>query len=102
MKKTIAVLLLCIGTQAQAAPFSAGDPSAGKKLFEQNHCNSCHITVVGGDGSAIFTRSERKVTHPQQLIKQIYLCSGSVGLKLTPQEEQHIGAYLNQNYYKFK
>ena len=102
MKKLIAMLLLCTTAHAQAAPFADGDPAAGKKLFEQNKCNRCHISMVGGDGSAIFTRPDRKVNNPQQLIKQMYTCASNLDLKLTPQDEQNLGAYLNQNYYKFK
>lgn len=102
MKKMIVVPLLCMAALAQAAPFAAGDPAAGRQLFEQNNCNSCHIKVVGGDGSAIFTRTERKATSAEKLAMLIYACSGSAGMELTPQDESNLGAYLNQNYYLFK
>ena len=102
MKKIIAVLLLFATAQVQAAPFADGDPAIGKKLFEQHKCNRCHVKIVDGDGSAIFTRPDRKVTNPQHLIKQMYRCSGNIGVTLTPQDEQNLGAYLNQQYYKFK
>lgn len=102
MKKMIAMLLLCATTHAQAAPFADGDPAIGKKLFEQHKCNRCHISMVGGDGSAIFTRPDRKASNPQLLIKQMNRCGSNIGLTLTPQDEQNLGAYLNQNYYKFK
>lgn len=102
MKKIIAVLLLCATSQIQAAPFADGDPAAGKKLFDQHNCNSCHIKMVGGDGNAVFTRPNHKVTSPQLLVKQMGMCSANIGVQLTPQEEKNIGAYLNQTYYKFK
>ena len=93
-------LLLC--STAQAIPFAEGDVKAGKKLFDQYKCNSCHIGKMGGDGSAIFTRPNHKVTSPEKMIAQIKVCSGNVGANLSPQEEQNLAAYLNQKYYKFK
>lgn len=104
MKKILALLLLllCATASVQAAPFADGDPAVGKKIFEQNKCNRCHVSMVGGDGSGIFTRPDRKVTSPQKLIQQIRVCTGNVGISLTPQDEQNLGAYLNQNYYNFK
>lgn len=98
----IVILTLLLCSTAQAAPFAEGDPQTGKKLFDQFQSNRCHIGRMGGDGSAIFTRAERSVTSPEKLIPQIKVCSGMVGASLTPQQEQHLAAYLNQQYYKFK
>lgn len=103
MHKIIAAsLLLCATVCAQAVPFPKGDEQAGKKLFDQNKCNRCHIQLMGGDGSAIFTRPNHKVTNPQQLVAQMHVCSGNVGITLSEQDEQNLGAYLNNNFYKFK
>lgn len=102
MKNSPLFLLLCFAASAQAAPFAEGDPQAGRKLFDQYNCNSCHKDKTGGDGSAIFTRPDRKVNSPQKMIEQMTMCSGALGKKLTKQEQQHLGAYLNQSYYKFK
>ena len=101
--KLIAALILSIAaTGALAAPFADGDAKRGKKLFDDNKCNSCHIGKVGGDGSAIFTRPTRIVHNPQQLVDRMHVCSGAVGMTLTKQDDADLGAYLNQNYYKFK
>ena len=35
------------------------------------------------------------------LVAQITRCSGNVGANLTPQDKQHLGAYLN-TFYKLK
>lgn len=86
---------------AQAAPFPSGDASAGKQFFEQNRCNRCHIEKMGGDGSAIFTRPNRIVNNPAQMIARMHYCAENLGVKLSPQDEQNVGAYLNKNYYKF-
>jgi cytochrome c2 len=97
--RTFLILALFVGV-AQAAPFESGNFEAGKKLFEQNHCNRCHIEMRGGDGSEIFTRPDHKVHSPSQLIKQINFCSSNAGVKLSTQDEQNMGAYLNKLYYK--
>lgn len=102
MKKLVAMFLLCSAAQAQAAPFADGDAAVGKKLFEQHKCNSCHSKKVGGDGSTIFTRRDRKVNSANDLIERMYACGGNIGVKFSHQDEQNIGAYLNQTYYKFK
>jgi hypothetical protein len=101
MKKIFPLILLLCST-AQAAPFPAGNVQAGKKLFDDNKCNSCHIGKIGGDGNGIFTRPNRMVHNPQEMVERMHVCSGAVGLTLTPQKEQDIGAYLNQTFYKFK
>jgi len=101
MKLLTMLILLGAATAASANPFPNGDEQAGKKIFDQYKCNSCHAALMGGDGNAIFTRADRKVHNATHLIEQIHLCSGNVGAKLTPQEEQHLGAYLNR-YYNLK
>ena len=103
MQKFLATLaLLSLSVSGVAAPFANGDPASGKKLFDQYKCNSCHIDMLGGDGSAIFTRPNRKVTKPADLSAQMKRCSGAVGANISAQEEEHLAAYLNQKYYKFK
>ena len=77
-------------------------PTTARKLFDQHECNSCHPGKVGGDGSAMFTRPDRIVHNAAELIPRIKFCSGAVGANLTAQEEQDLGAYLNQHYYNFK
>jgi cytochrome c553 len=100
MKRFCFLLLLTVGT-AQAAPFASGNAETGKKLFEQKQCSRCHIQMVGGDGSEVFTRPNRKVLKASQLVTQINFCSANAGIDLSAEEEQHLAAYLNQRYYKF-
>lgn len=94
------VILLLMSSVAQAAPFATGNFEAGKNLFDQSHCNRCHVQMVGGDGSEIFTRANHKVRSASQLLKQINVCGGNAGVNLSAQDEQNLGAYLNQRYYK--
>lgn len=101
MKYGFAALLGVFASTAFAAPFPNGDAQAGKKLFDQYQCASCHVSIVGGDGSAIFTRKDRKVKTVPQLIDQMHFCTANVGVNLSPQDEQHLGVYLNR-YYNLK
>jgi len=101
--KVIAMLILLgVSATAQAAPFAKGDIAAGEKSFEKHDCKSCHVRMLGGDGSAIFTRANRKVKTPSLLATQIQDCSTNLGLMLFEDEEENLGAYLNKKYYKFK
>jgi cytochrome c2 len=103
MNKLFAILImLIVAASAQATPFAKGDAEAGKKIFEQHKCNSCHASKLGGDGNAMFTRAERKVKTAASLATQITRCSVNLGLSLFPEDEENIGAYLNKNFYKFK
>jgi cytochrome c len=84
-----------------AAPFAAGDPKAGKALHDKV-CISCHVNMFGGDGSKIYTRADRKTKTAQQLAARISGCNANTGAGWFPEDEAHVAAYLNQQYYKFK
>ncbi len=101
MKLLAVIILLCAAATASANPFPDGNAQTGKAIFDKYKCNSCHAAMLGGDGSAIFTRANRKVHDTGGLIEQIVICSGNVGANLNAQEKQHLGAYLNR-YYNFK
>lgn len=101
MKKYFFLLLLA-ASAAQAAPFGKGNAENGKKLFARYECDSCHKGKVGGDGSAIFTRPDRRVTGSGNLIAQMERCSGAIGSTLSEQEKLDLAAHLNHTYYHFK
>lgn len=84
-----------------AAPPAKGDAKAGKVLHDKS-CVNCHVGLVGGDGSGIYTRADRKVRTPQQLAGRIAGCNANTGAGWFPEDEAHVAAYLNQQYYKFK
>jgi cytochrome c551/c552 len=98
MKLITTLILLSAATAATANPFPNGNAQTGQKLFEQYNCNRCHAKLMGGDGNAIFTRADRKVHNAAELLVQLVACSGNIGATLTPQEKQHLGAYLNRFY----
>jgi len=101
MKMIFIFALLSVATVVSANPFPEGNAQAGQKLFEKYDCNSCHNSMMGGDGNKIFTRVDRRRNSPEGLIEQISMCSGNVNAHFTPQETQDLAAYLNI-FYKFK
>lgn len=98
---TLILSLFLLGT-AQAEPFSKGNTEAGKKFFQQNQCNSCHDQIMNGDGNAIFTRFNRKVRSPEQLLAQLGRCTAGGHIAMSDKDEQDLAAYLNRAYYHFK
>lgn len=102
MKLFIALFgLLLASTPALANPFPKGDAKIGKPLHDKS-CLSCHVSMVGSDGSALYSRLERKVKNPQELQARIRNCNANVGANWFPEEENHVAAYLNNTYYHFK
>jgi cytochrome c553 len=90
-----------LSAAAHAAPFAKGDPKTGKTLHDKA-CVSCHASMFGGDGSKIYTRPDHKVKTAQQLAARISACNANTGAGWFPEDEAHVAAYLNQQYYKFK
>ncbi|MBI4756088.1 MAG: cytochrome c [Betaproteobacteria bacterium] len=86
---------------AQASPFDGADPKTGKGLHD-GPCVACHVRLVGGDGSKIYTRQPRLINSPQALLQRVSFCSTQAGAGWFPEDERHVAAYLNQQYYKFK
>jgi cytochrome c2 len=102
MRLLSAGVLVLFSSALSAEPFSDADPKAGEKLFKEHNCNGCHMRMLGGDGTQIFTRADRKVKSPSQLLSQLHVCNAQLGSGLFPEDEQNLAAYLNQRYYKFK
>jgi cytochrome c2 len=94
--------LLLVTGMAGAQPFAKGDAAAGKKLFDEAKCAACHAQRVGGDGSGMFKRADRRVKSADALTKQISFCVHQLGVTWFPEDEVHVAAYLNRQYYKFK
>ena len=86
---------------AAASAFAAGDPAEGAKLVAEHHCETCHHNKTLGDAKAIYLRKDRKVTSMEKLHARVALCNSELDLKLFPEDEEHIAAYLNATYYKF-
>ncbi|HMJ48978.1 MAG TPA: hypothetical protein VK440_00185 [Burkholderiales bacterium] len=99
--RSLMALLLFAALPAAADPFAEGDPKVGKNL-EEKSCRACHVSLFGGDGSKVYTRSNRIIKTPQQLLARIETCNANTNAGLFPEDETNIAAFLNREYYKFK
>ena len=97
----VAVFSVEIGAQPQPKPFAKGDPAVGKTMNDKD-CVGCHARRFDGDADKMYLRSDRKVQTPAQLVAQIAMCNTQLGTSYFPEEEEHVAAYLNLQYYKFK
>ena len=98
----VGLLALVVSAASLAA---ADDPAAietGKKLVADTKCEACHATKVGGDGSQIYLRKDRRVTTKSKLLPQVARCNNELNLSLFPDDEVAIAAYLNSKHYQFK
>jgi hypothetical protein len=101
MMKMMPLLMVSAAALAQQpAPFAHGDPKTGKSLADRD-CVACHVQRFG-NATSIYTRSDRRVGTPSQLLAQVQRCNVELGKGYFPDEEEHLAAYLNLTYYKFK
>ena len=101
--RPVAALLSTLAATLMAAPET---PDArhenARKLIADTKCEACHVSKVGGDGSAIYSRKDRRVTNRSKLLPQVARCNSDLSLGLFPDDEAAIAAYLNATHYKFK
>lgn len=77
------------------------DGSNGKKLHDAS-CVSCHKSMLGGDGSEMYTRDNRKVKTAKDTLKMVSMCNARTNGSWFPEDEADVAAFLNTAYYKFK
>jgi len=97
----LAVLSLAFSAQAQPAIFKDADIPLGEKLIAENRCVACHISKVGGDGSAMYKPLGR-INSTAFLRGMVEQCNTELNLGLFPEEVTSVAAVLNRDHYKFK
>jgi cytochrome c5 len=90
-----------VRAESQPKPFAAGDAATGKAMTDKD-CVACHARRFDGNAEKMYLRADRKVRTPEQLMAQVRTCNVQLGTKYFPEEEEHVAAYLNLQYYKFK
>ena len=78
-----------------------GDAKLGKPLHEQS-CIACHTKMYGGDGSKMYTRAGRQLSDRNELVQRVAGCNAQFNVGWFPEDEAHVAAYLNAQYYKFR
>jgi len=98
-KATLITLCLCV---LSAPPVMAEETGIthGKKLHQQS-CTACHGKMTGGDGSTLYTRSNRRVNSLDALNAQVRRCESNLELKWFDEDINSVSEYLNAEYYKF-
>ena len=99
MRKVPLVALL--GALVGPPALAARDPAEGGKLVAQHKCENCHHNKTLGDAKAVYLRKDRRVTTMEKLKAQVTACNTELNLGLFPEDEEHIAAYLDREYYKF-
>ena len=100
-----ALLFICavwaVSAQAQTGFFKDADLGLGEKLIAQSKCVACHVSKVGGDGSAMYKPLGR-INSPPALRGMVEQCNTELNLGLFPEEVHSVAAVLARDHYKFK
>lgn len=94
----VALLAAFVGTSALAGPSAA----EGRRLVEENKCETCHHNKTLGQAKAIYLRKDRRVTSLEKLKVRVAACNTELDIGLFPEDEEHIVAFLNDTYYGFR
>lgn len=88
--------------QARAADiFKGADLALGQKLIAEHQCVACHVSKVGGDGSAMY-KPQGKINTAGLLRGMVEMCNTTMNLGMFPEEVTAVAAVLNRDHYKFK
>lgn len=97
LKNIFFITTILVSSQA----LNAADISNGKSLHDGN-CIHCHASLLGGDGTSIYTRENRKMESYPALDKQVRRCRDSLGMAWPEDQIMDVITYLNESFYHFK
>ena len=86
---------------AQPAIFKGADYKLGEKLITENKCTACHVSKVGGDGSAIY-KPQGRINTAAFLRGMVEQCNTQLNMGMFPEEVDAVAAVINRDHYKFK
>ena len=86
---------------AQPAIYKDADYKLGEKLIAENKCVACHVSKVGGDGSAIY-KPQGRINTAGYLRGMVEQCNTQLNMGMFPEEVDAVAAVINRDYYKFK
>ena len=92
---------LASAAMAQPAIFKEADIKLGEKLIAENKCVACHVSKVGGDGSAIY-KPQGRINTASFLRGMVEQCNSQLNLGMFPEEVTSVAAVINRDHYKFK
>jgi len=94
-------LLFVLPVNLMAAALLPGDAENGKKLHNDNSCQSCHAQMTGGKPDMLYTRADRRVSNIGGLIGQVGGCNKMQNVGLDENGVNDVVKYLNESFYKF-
>ncbi len=97
----LAAAFMLISAHAQPAIFKEADYKLGERLIAESKCVACHVSKVGGDGSAIY-RPQGRVNNASLLRGMVEQCNTELNLGMFPEDVSSVAAVLNRDHYKFK
>jgi cytochrome c peroxidase len=98
---TLGAALLSLAAQAQPAIYKDADYKMGEQLIAENKCVACHVSKVGGDGSAIY-KPQGRIANAALLRGMVEQCNTELNLGMFPEDVTSVAAVLNRDHYKFK
>ena len=91
-----------VSGNAFAADANLAAANRGQALHADK-CAGCHADKSGlGDGTVLYTRSDRKAKNIKQLQAMVARCNSELRLDLFPEDEADVVIFLQKNFYKFK
>jgi mono/diheme cytochrome c family protein len=81
--------------------FKGANLAMGEKMIAEHNCTQCHISKVGGNGSAIY-KPTGKFNTAGLLRGMVEMCNTNMNLGMFPEEVTDVAAVLNRDHYKFK
>lgn len=100
MKANLVIAIALFGTLSGMRAAVGADVAKGEELYKAN-CVACHASRMGGDGSAIYTRADRRVHSLDGLRRQVRACVHNIGITWFDDEIDDVTAFLNNRYYHF-
>ena len=94
-------LALASSAMAQPEIFKEADIKLGEKLIADNKCVACHVSKVGGDGSAMY-KPQGRINTAGFLRGMVEQCNSQLNLGMFPEDVTSVAAVLNRDHYKFK
>ncbi len=72
----------------------------GKALHDAS-CLQCHASLTVGDGTDLYSRTDRKVKTLSGLEMRVANCAIAADANWTPAQQQQVIDYLNSRFYRF-
>lgn len=90
-----------VALAAEEPTLLPGSAANGKKIYEAK-CVACHVSLIGGDGTAIHTRPNRRIKTSEGLLAQVQACNQQLKSGLNKDQINDVVAYLYRSFYTAK